>query len=680
MQIHELNTFSGSPTGKDFIAIDNGSDTQKISAKALLQSLDDDLNVLKANGNYKVNIPVDNNNQPSYGNNGQILRTRGNGVTEWVDVGLPTDEQTEQAINEWLNAHPEATTTVQDNSITEEKLSASLKEKVIKTYLTPQMFGAVADGITDDTIAIQNCLDAVEDGGVICFPKVGGSYTPHYKITATLTLSKNDVTIFSEPSAEYSEGIFSDNGITLLKVSGFGCSLHNLVFKGNGSDSVKSTTNGIVFDRSSLGNAETFSNIDCKISDCIFFQLNDCITVVGKNANIYNNLFSNSLRGVVVVQHTYTSGSSVIGSELHGIRIVENRFHSIGQFYFRTRADIGTGNYPLDISSIDSWCIEIPLVYKTVAPHGIEIRSNHADVCFSGFFKGSLVGTIIQSNAYIFGAALFCYCPYNADTLSFSRESQSIIDGNVIYGYQSTTRPDRGYSAMFANFIVVSGNDNLVISNNTFKTCGEVGFDIQNCARLDIINNFVNNVNRFFVEDTTQRNGFNIISCSKCLISGNFFDSQYGIASEYGFYFSGGSNISYLNNLIFGGVTNETNQDLFYSSLYQSPLTASDWIEPEFMGTFAAATQSEFGYRKTADGMVEFCLGISGGKDNGIAFILPNNFRPSKPIMEMVRSTAQHDINVVIDVAGNVTINDLQQASGETINGQYWLNFKFPLR
>ena len=39
------------------------------------------------------------------------------------DVGHPTDSQCQDAVGAWLTAHPEATTTVEDESITEKKLA-----------------------------------------------------------------------------------------------------------------------------------------------------------------------------------------------------------------------------------------------------------------------------------------------------------------------------------------------------------------------------------------------------------------------------------------------------------------------------------------------------------------------------------------------------------------------------
>lgn len=47
-----------------------------------------------------------------------------------ASVGQPTDEQVETAVSAWLDEHPEATTTVQDDSITEEKLSADVRAKL----------------------------------------------------------------------------------------------------------------------------------------------------------------------------------------------------------------------------------------------------------------------------------------------------------------------------------------------------------------------------------------------------------------------------------------------------------------------------------------------------------------------------------------------------------------------
>lgn len=127
-----------------------------------------DVSQIKTTLPKKVNQPLNNNGQPVNGTSGQVLRTKGDGSTEWASVGLPTDAQTAQAVTDWLDEHPEATTTVEDGSITEAKLNSALAKKVINAYITPQSFGAVGDGVADDTAAFESFLDS---DGVKFVPK-----------------------------------------------------------------------------------------------------------------------------------------------------------------------------------------------------------------------------------------------------------------------------------------------------------------------------------------------------------------------------------------------------------------------------------------------------------------------------------------------------------------------------
>lgn len=77
---------------------------------------------------------------PSTGTNGQVLTKTEDG-TGWSDAGTPTDEQVDSAVSDWLENHPEATTTVQDGSITQKKLSAELSEAIseITGNILPQL-------------------------------------------------------------------------------------------------------------------------------------------------------------------------------------------------------------------------------------------------------------------------------------------------------------------------------------------------------------------------------------------------------------------------------------------------------------------------------------------------------------------------------------------------------------
>lgn len=114
----------------------------------------------------KLTTPLTSGGNADYGVSGQILATDGTGNTEWVDNRGPSAEQVQTAVDEWLDDHPEATTTVQDNSLTYNKLV-----KGTLGYVTPQMYGAIGDGITDDSNALLECFtDAITNRKVVYIP------------------------------------------------------------------------------------------------------------------------------------------------------------------------------------------------------------------------------------------------------------------------------------------------------------------------------------------------------------------------------------------------------------------------------------------------------------------------------------------------------------------------------
>lgn len=59
--------------------------------------------------------------KPNLTDNNKFPRAK-DGNVEWVEQGLPTDTQTSSAINKWMDAHIEEIATIQNGSITEQKL------------------------------------------------------------------------------------------------------------------------------------------------------------------------------------------------------------------------------------------------------------------------------------------------------------------------------------------------------------------------------------------------------------------------------------------------------------------------------------------------------------------------------------------------------------------------------
>lgn len=111
-----------------------------------------------------------------------ISKVNYNGVIS--TVGVPVDGVAE-AVNEWLDDHPEATTTVQDSSLTEAKFTDDLKLKTVKDYVTPEMYGAKGDGVTDDTTAVQRAFTEALS------KKVGVVADGEYLISNTITVTNS---------------------------------------------------------------------------------------------------------------------------------------------------------------------------------------------------------------------------------------------------------------------------------------------------------------------------------------------------------------------------------------------------------------------------------------------------------------------------------------------------------
>ena len=120
---------------------------------------------------------VDDNKLPypeinKYGAEGQVLGTNTDGSTKWQDPVTVTDSVAEQYISEWLEAHPEATTTVADNSITAKKLASELRGGIT-------IAEAFSSGIIPDAIAVPYVItssgtyDGNQSNRHIVIPNIG---------------------------------------------------------------------------------------------------------------------------------------------------------------------------------------------------------------------------------------------------------------------------------------------------------------------------------------------------------------------------------------------------------------------------------------------------------------------------------------------------------------------------
>ena len=254
-------------------------------------------------------LKEDKVDKPSITDDGKIPRAN-SGNIEWVNVGQPTYEQTNSAITNWLNEHPEATTTVQDGSITEQKMISSFLPYIKKDYITPQMFGAKGDGVIDDTKAIQDAIVFCENNKMLLYIPSGV-----YIISDTLIISKSIAIVGSSVHKDVLSSYNKYMGVSVLKFiaksdktlivaseKAYDVSINSLIFlatsyevRVSGNISVKGDCKKYYeytkepYDLNGINIEKT---IRCSIDSCSFVGFSGFGIVTGQHKHITDCVFS----------------------------------------------------------------------------------------------------------------------------------------------------------------------------------------------------------------------------------------------------------------------------------------------------------------------------------------------------------------------------------------------------
>lgn len=310
----------------------------------------------KATGDKIGQLKEDKVDKPSVADNNKIARAK-NGVVEWVDVGQPTDEQTNNAVTSWLNEHPEATTTVQDNSLTINKM-------VIGTlgYVTPEMFGAVGDGVTDDAKAIQNAINYGASNKVNI-----GFGSKNYLCESSLTIPNGHTNIRGSDERRTILTFKGTDGIICEANTNGEKFFHmqNAMIKGSTGVGVKFVrmSHNTLLERCIIMGFQTGLYLEkCYVNDIKNTLINDS-TVYGiymKNSTVIS-IYGGGINGKSGTNYYETSCfnnklsqcdiSAYQGSEIDYCVYVKNGFGSIYSFYYE-------GNYENNLPLIAGICFD----------------------------------------------------------------------------------------------------------------------------------------------------------------------------------------------------------------------------------------------------------------------------------------------------------------------------------
>lgn len=197
-----------------------------------------------------------------------------------------------------------------NGAVTEDKISASFYKKYAN-FFSPEQFGAIGDGVADDTQAFKDMLDAMGDGDVCVLQ------SKTYRVTDTLDIPISFARFTSFERSENRPVIqfdFEDfaNAIC-MNCTGTGNTFTNIHF----AQTDRASGNYLFY----LNGLNHNWNLDYTFDSCVFYNAWNCFGIVGRNVHIINNLISTIAATSVVILQPLSN------TPLRGFVIENNRFH-----------------------------------------------------------------------------------------------------------------------------------------------------------------------------------------------------------------------------------------------------------------------------------------------------------------------------------------------------------------
>ena len=312
-----------------------------------------------------------------------------------------------EAVDEWLNNHPEATTTVPDGSLTKEKFSDLLQQECLNDYVTPEMFGAVGNGTADDTAAVQACLD-------YAFANSKSTYlSKTYKITASLDV--------------HDWCVIRGNGGTKRKSETW----YNIRFSPGSSTSFENPMPLFVC------NDTTIRRRHHSFIDVSIFKVSGKAICFGNTCKIDRNS---------IITDCYISTFDIVidGKVGHLVRIERNTFYAVCVAFVSGSID---DSYIIN-NYISGYRPFAPVCFEGSIYHS-EISDNFFDFWFGIFrnvFDSRIANNIFDYCFWIFGYTLY----YNYTTWKPAEINKVTITGNVLANCVNCHTDSEGFGSVLS--------------------------------------------------------------------------------------------------------------------------------------------------------------------------------------------------------------------------------------
>lgn len=352
-------------------------------------------------------------------------------------------------------------------------------------------FGAVGDGVADDTAAIQAAITATQTagGGVIFFP------LGTYKINSTLTITGNGVvlqgaafnTFHDTGSPVYPVKLNWVGGATpMISISTTsattpittGCGLINLALFGNALATVGVYLNSV--------KCSTFTNlyVNNVTQNCYYLTCRTLST--GEATDTQQNIFTNCTWRTIDTAAVYPANGMTLTAQTPGASNANTSFNLFNYCFGQTYAGVGGGVGFLLIDADNNSFFGCRVVRVGTTTYGLSIRGGDTNV-FYDFSCGGANGIEVRGTASGYPANQIGNCFWNADDSNGTQ--YPALDANcrvqwhaLKAGYRSTmvyqsVIADSAASAQAgiadlgnSSLRVINGSDNHIVLSDPTNT------------------------------------------------------------------------------------------------------------------------------------------------------------------------------------------------------------------
>lgn len=420
-----------------------------------------------------------------------------------------------QAVGEEAAGSAQAAAASAEAAAASEEAAAASEEAIRDIIITPEMFGAIGDGIHDDTAALQECI---QDNAIVILKNT-------YLITAPLDFTgKKNLTIKGGKITRPADQLYNT-------ICGRNCNnirLENIELDGNGNnqnmayswpDNVQaciilaSQCKNIFIEKCKILNYNygvfilgadvenapvSFDNtsLNGKISNCVFHNCNSAIDTYGKGIVIENNVFYDITRDAIALEpvsepagadnpledSTYyeSSVSNIVENNLliniarYGITTFQNIYSTIIAnntiINFTTAINVGHAEHKAIIVKNN---IVINQHEQTINSskqpwsYDAAITSMGNTIVSENMILGAYVGIYSRGGDSILNNTI--YSPKISGIIHYTitalLNAPAVIKGNVIKGFVHNT------SAIWKARAICSGYSNLLFIVNNIIEC-----------------------------------------------------------------------------------------------------------------------------------------------------------------------------------------------------------------